>query len=610
MIEDKFLNSFENYSDTLINHGVRVAKFSIDKEDCEKYGITPNQTEREILAHLCRLGYKDKGIGKLENKQEYVDRVKYELETLDSLGFTRYILSVWDLINWCVKEKIPTGPGRGSAAGSLVLYLLGVTKLDPVKYGLIFERFVNPTRAKSKIVDGELYLDGGSIADIDLDISYSQREKVIKDYLLKKYPDRVCKILTLNSFTSKLCIKEVGKAFAGHSEGEMNAVTKNINIVFGKPDSIKVCLEGDEKEEKKPNEEFLAWANDNKEAVRVAQKIENLVKNYGAHASGYIVSYDPLDEVMPYQLTDKDEKISGYDMNFALSIAPKLDLLGLKCLDIIQNTIDDINKFGEEFSLNSIDVEDPFIYEQIKTLKQPFRIFQLEAGVGLKTLNEVKPTQFDHISGVLALARPGSLQFVKQYAKYVNEGEYESVSKELDPYLKKTGGVLLYQETLMEIAHKLFGLSLAEADDLRKGVGKKKKEIIDEFEVKIYNQAEKLGIPKETADKYWEIVKASANYSFNRCLSPDTVVELADGSCKMLFEVSVGDKIKALSIKNKECHFVEVIDIIHSEAELYEVEFEDGLKIKASMEHKFLCDDFKMKKLKEIISDKNKIITE
>ena len=218
-----FLDNFSGYSDC-VPAGVTLPEIKIQSKYYESLNLDASTSNYVFLQNLCISGLKEKGIDKLKNKKDYSDRVKSELKILKELGFIDYILLNWDILRFCHDSGIPTGPGRGSAAGSLVLYAIDVTKVDPIKYDLFFERFVSASRAKKIIKDGETYLDGGLLADIDNDIAYEHREKVI-NYIEEKHPSRTAKILTLNTLSSKLCIRECGKIVSNFSEIDINAIT-------------------------------------------------------------------------------------------------------------------------------------------------------------------------------------------------------------------------------------------------------------------------------------------------------------------------------------------------------------------------------------------------
>ena len=309
--------------------GVRLPEIDVERRVYYQLDLDPKSSNYDLLRALCLRGAKDRGIEKLENKQEYYDRVKMELNILKDLGFVDYILLNWDILNFCHYNGIPTGPGRGSAAGSLVLYLLRVTNVDPIKYDLFFERFVSKSRAKKTIVDGITYLDGSLLADVDNDISYDRRQEVI-EYIEKKHKGRTCKILTLNTLSSKLCVKECGKIVGELSEDDVNIISNHIPKQFGKVFKLSKAYEESDK--------FKEFADKNTKIYKIAKKLEGLNKNTGVHPSGIAISFFNIEEVMPMQTTNDGHLISAYDMNDVASLMVKFDILGLRTLSVVNDT--------------------------------------------------------------------------------------------------------------------------------------------------------------------------------------------------------------------------------------------------------------------------------
>lgn len=285
-----FLQEFENY-ENFAPPGVRLPEIIIDESTYNSLGLKKPKSNFDFLRALCLLGLKEKEVPKNKLKN-YKSRMEEELNILEDLGFTDYILLNWDILNFCHENEIPTGPGRGSAAGSLVLYLIKVTQVDPLENDLFFERFVSKSRAKKIEHEGITYLDGSLLADVDNDIAYEHRQKVIK-YIEDKYPSRTCKILTLNTLSSKLCVKECGKLVGGLTEQEVNEVSDFIPKRFGKVLSIKESLEESEK--------FNQWAQEHKKTLEIAKKLEGLNKNTGVHPSGIAISYQKLEDICPLQ---------------------------------------------------------------------------------------------------------------------------------------------------------------------------------------------------------------------------------------------------------------------------------------------------------------------
>ena len=360
-----------------------------------------------------------------------------ELDILEELGFIDYILLNWEVLNFCREENIPTGPGRGSAAGSLVLYFLGVTKVDPIKYDLFFERFVSRSRAKKiEGKDGQTYLDGSLLADVDNDIAYDRRSEVI-EYIKRKYEGRTCKILNLVTLSGKLCIKEVGKLVGLKDEEEMNMLSDHIPVMFGKVAPLHQAQEESEK--------IAEWAKENPESFEIAIKLEGLIKNTGVHASGIAISHHKLTDICPIQKTKEGDLISCYDMNWIAELTVKFDILGLKTLTVLNDTKNLIKDTkGIDINFEEIDLTDEFIYKNLQVLddKGGKGLFQIEASTNFDVCCKVKPQNLEQISAVVAIARPGALSFKDQYASYVRTGTPETVHPKFSEILDYTGAFL------------------------------------------------------------------------------------------------------------------------------------------------------------------------
>lgn len=502
--ESSFLNSFERLELPL--YGVRCPEINFNKKELIKNGVKEYKDNLDLLKQLCNTGYKQKILPLKEKGIDldvYKSRVKEEVETLNKLGFVDYILIVWDVFNFCSSQGIPVGLGRGSAGSSLVLYLLGVTGIDPVKYGLFFQRFVSEVRAKKQVIDGITYLDGSMIADIDSDICYYRRKEVV-EYLDKKYPNRTSKMLTVSTLSGKALIKDCGKIVGEKDETEMNKVTSLFPTKFGKVEELEIVYD--------EVEEFQNWANENKLVYNIAQKLKNLIRNKGVHASGTLVGYDELTKTTPIELSADKERVSGFTMDWATKVNIKLDLLGLKSVSVI----DEVARLTG-INYHEIDLEDyERIYAHLQDLKNPKGIFQIEADTNYKVCKEVKPKNLDQLSAVVALARPGALAFVEQYAEYAQTGVFPEVFPQTDEILKETGGAILYQESLMAIGNQVFGLTLDEAEQVRKCTSKKKPEEMAKWERVIRENTKKLDLPEGIDDFYWSALSDSANYSFCR----------------------------------------------------------------------------------------------
>ena len=496
-----FLSQFSKIDLEL--HGVRLPEFNVPPEYKRQFKLAENANNYDFLRLLCNNGFKKLGLEKdSEDFNKYVKRVKHELGILKELGFIDYVLLVWDVVSFCKKEDIPIGPGRGSAAGSMVLYLLGVTQMDPVEHDLYFERFVSKIRAKKKTVKGITYLDGSLMCDVDIDICYHNRPRVIK-YLEGKFEGKISKILTFNTLSGKLCMKECGKIVGSVSDSDMNMVSNMIPKLYGQVKDLEEAYE--------EVDDFRDWCNENYESYQIALKLRGLIKNKGVHPSAISISYGEMDKSCPTELSkDKDSYVSSYDMNWVSMFNVKLDILGLRAVSVVDDVCKQIG-----ISPNDIDYNDPFIYQNLQNLRSPHGLFQIEAETNFRVCQKVRPKNLNELSAVLALARPGALAFVDQYSNFVNNDVYEPIHPFFDDILTSTGGVALYQEQLMKMANKI-GFTLDESEILRRIVGKKKIIEVKKWKKKIKDKIEKQNLDPEIGDVLWKILEDSASYSFNK----------------------------------------------------------------------------------------------
>lgn len=599
MNADIFSQEFNELSIPL--HGVRLPNFEVEGKYKQELGLKSEVSNVDFLRALCDQSDRLK---KISDKAPYLKRLGYELEVINDLSFTDYILLVWSIINFCKENKIPTGAGRGSAAGSLVLYLIGVTHIDPIEHDLYFERFISKTRAKKQVIDGVTYLDGSLMCDVDMDICFANRHKVL-EYLEQKYEGNTSKILTTSTYQGKMLIKECGKAVGGKSESEMNEISDLLPRIHGNVVPIDEVYYGKKSEdvelEKPPITGFVEWCDKNPKVFKTALKLRELIKNKGVHASGMILSHSKVLESLPLELSSDKSPISAYTMDWTQLTNLKVDILGVKSLTVVYDVCDQLG-----ISLSDIDINDPLIYQNLYDLKSPHGIFQIEAETAYRALTKIKPKSLAELSGVLALARPGAMQFIDRYATFTNTGECESVHPYFNDVLGDTGGLCLYQEQMMKMANKI-GFSLEESEIIRRVVGKKKVKEMAEWEAKIKKKIAEQKLSLEIGEVLWKILDDSKDYSFNKCLSPDTVVETPHGY-KMMFEIRPGDQVKGYDKKKDIDIFVDVLAVHNNEKELFEVEMEDGRKIKCSMGHKFMCEDKKMRPLSEIISQDHAIL--
>ena len=481
--------------------GVKLPEIKIEKKYYEQVSCSDLEGNFQFLRKLCFKKLKERRIDQKDNASTYYDRLKEELDIFNDLGFVDYVLLNWDIINFCIENDIPVGAGRGSAAGSLVLYVIGVTNIDPIEYDLFFERFVSKSRARKIEHNGEIFLDGSLLADVDNDISYDRRSEVI-EYIEKKYEGKTSKILTLNTLSGKLCMKECGKIVEELSEMDVNQISDTIPKHFGKVASLDVAYE--------ESEAFKNYADKYKKAFSIAKKIEGLNKNTGVHPSGISISFYELDDIMPLQLTNDGALVSGYDMNDVASLSVKFDILGLRTLSVVNDVCKELN-----INVDDIDPHHKSIYAALGCLDSPQGLFQIEAETNYKVCHLIKPENLEQLSAVVAIARPGALDFKDDYAAYVRTGDFQSVHQFFDDILSYTGGIPLYQEQLMKMAVKV-GFSLDESEQLRRIVGKKKIDQMPAWKAKIQEKVKENNLDTAIGDILWKVAEDSANYSFNK----------------------------------------------------------------------------------------------
>jgi len=494
------IDMFSNYEQPF-PAGVKLPHIKIEGKYYQELGLPKGASNFQFLEAKCKQSLDRYWSPKLANdKETYSKRLNDELNILDDLGFTDYVLLNWDILNYCHERKIPTGFGRGSAAGSLVLFLLAVTRVDPIKHDLFFERFVSKSRARKIEHNGDTFLDGSLLCDVDNDIAYDRRQEVI-DYIEQKFAGYTCKILTLNTLSSKLCLKECCKLVEELPEEKANQVSGMIPKKFGKVLSITDALE--------ESQEFEQFATEEPKIISIARKLEGLNKNTGVHPSGIAISYYPVSDIMPLQSTGDGHIVSGYDMNGVSELMVKFDILGLRTLSVADKTC---QRLG--ISMYDIDPNDPLIYTALEQLDNPKGLFQIEADTNFRVCQKVSPKNIQQLSDVIALARPGALSFVDRYAENVRTGRADVVHEFFADILNYTGGIPLYQEQLMKMANKI-GFTLDESEQLRRIVGKKKVKEMSSWEAKIKEKIEAQGLGSEVGEVLWRVAEDSANYSFN-----------------------------------------------------------------------------------------------
>ena len=438
---------------------------------------------------------------------EYCTRLDYELGVISKMGYDGYFLITADFMNWGKNQGIVFGPGRGSAAGSIVAYVLNITDLDPLKYDLLFERFLNPDRI--------------SMPDIDIDIQAGRRGEVI-EYVTEKYgEDRVSQIITFGTMAARNAVRDTGRVL-GYSYAEVDAIAKLIpQPVQGRhtPLAVSVGL----KEGKQPADPDLTREyKTNARATRLidlAIQLEGTIRNNGVHAAGVVIAPAPLVNYLPIQRASKGGFATQYSMSYVEELGLlKMDFLGLLNLDVINQALRIIRKvYGRDIDLPNLPLDDTKTYELLSR-GDTTGVFQLESAGMKKYLRQLKPSVFDDIVAMVALYRPGPMQFIDDFIDRKHgrkEVTYEHPG--LESALGNTYGILVYQEQFMQISKDMCGFTGGQADTLRKAIGKKQLETMRKMKTLfIAGMVEKSGVTKKFAEDFWETLEAFADYCFNK----------------------------------------------------------------------------------------------
>jgi DNA polymerase-3 subunit alpha len=490
---------FVNYPEALANT-LEIAQrcevnFEAKSFHMPDYPTPSGSKPEDYLDELCREGIIRRN---LNWTGEYQSRLRYELDTINKMGFAGYFLVVWDFVSYAKAQRIMVGPGRGSAAGSLVAYLLGITNLDPLRYGLLFERFLNPERI--------------SMPDIDIDFCYERRGEVI-DYVRKRFGnDRVAQIITFGTMAARAAVRDVGRAL-GLPYGEVDRVAKLIPHELG----ISIAAA------KAQSLELTALIEGNPQIARliaIASKVEGFPRHASTHAAGVVIAAQPLTDYLPLALSNEDEVITQFPMEDIEELGLlKMDFLGLRTLTVIRDALAMIEQNrGIRLEPEQIPLDDPAAFALLQS-GQTLGIFQLESRGIRNLMVRLRPERLDDLTALVALYRPGPLgsgmvdDFIRaRHGQKVNSYLHPL----LEPLLEETYGVILYQEQVMRIASVVGGFSLGEADLVRRAMGKKKPEVLAALRQQFIDGAQANDVSEAIAAQIFDLMEYFSGYGFNK----------------------------------------------------------------------------------------------
>lgn len=499
---EEMIELFKDFPEATENT-VKIAEkcsfeFEIGNIRLPEFPLPKGKSATEYLRELAT-----EGVGKRYGKEtkEIKERFERELSVIEKTGFADYFLIVQDFVNWAKERGIVVGPGRGSAAGSIVSYALNITDVDPLEYNLLFERFLNLERPEPP--------------DIDIDFADNRRDEVL-GYIREKYgEERVAQIITFGTMAARAAVRDAGRAL-GLPYSFCDQIAKMIPFVAN---------QGKEKMqqyiERTPELKRLYQTDEQaRNLLDIAARLEGVARHASVHAAGAVVSKEPLTNYLALQRAPQDENIIITQLDLwgvqDLGLV-KIDLLGLRNLTIIEETVRLVKELeGEEVDISNIPLDDEKTYALLQTAENA-GVFQFESSGMRRYMKEIKPTEFEDLVALVALYRPGPMELIPSYIKRKRgEEKVQYIHPKLEPILKDTYGIGVYQEQMMRIATDLAGYTLPEADILRKAIGKKIKKLLDEQKEKIVKGLVKNGIDQRTAQKIWDLFPPFARYGFNR----------------------------------------------------------------------------------------------
>ncbi|HEX3130718.1 MAG TPA: DNA polymerase III subunit alpha, partial [Thermoanaerobaculia bacterium] len=470
-----------------------------------EFTVPDGHTLNGYFAQVVREGLEERlaalrkrGAKRLEKNPEsrYRERLEYEIQVIEKMGFAGYFLVVWDFIRYAKEHAIPVGPGRGSAAGSVVSWAMRITDIDPLQYDLLFERFLNPDRI--------------SMPDIDIDFCMRRRGEVIH-YVSEKYGrDRVAQIITFGTLAAKAVIRDVGRVM-GLPYAKVDRIakllpdmTKSLAAAAREIDALKSEMEKDPEV---------------KQVVEVGSRLEGLTRHASVHAAGIVITPRRLDDLVPlYKVTKGDEEqiMTQWDMTIIEKLGLlKMDFLGLRTLTVIDDAIKILKQQGIDVDLDTLPLDDPEVF-RLFCEGRTSGIFQFESRGMTDLLRRFKPSRFEELAALNALYRPGAMTLVDEYIQRKQGKKFAYLAPEMQPILEETYGIIVYQEQVMLIGVAVAGFSMADADMLRKAMGKKKADVMAKMKAKFVDGAAGRGMPPQRASDLWDKIEPFAGYGFNK----------------------------------------------------------------------------------------------
>jgi DNA polymerase-3 subunit alpha len=452
-------------------------------------------------------------------------RLVHELTIIEKMGFAGYFLVVWDFIHYARQKGIAVGPGRGSSAGSLVAYCLGITNIDPMRYGLLFERFLNPERI--------------SMPDMDIDFADDRRDEVIR-YVAERYGhDLVAHIITFGTLGAKAAIRDVGRVL-GMPYGDVDRIAK---LVPSFP--LNITLD-DAYQKSPPLAEMVKSQPAVKELWDIARTLEGCTRHASVHASAVVISDEPLDEHIPlYKDPKRPELITGYAMGPIEKLGLlKMDFLGLRTLTVLANTAALIKESrGITIDFDALPLDDPKAYQLLSDART-FGVFQLESAGMRDALRGLRPERLEDLIAMVSLYRPGPMDLIPDFiARKHGRAKITYEHPAMEKFTRETYGIMVYQEQIMQIASEMAGFTMGEADTLRRAMGKKDRDLMATQRAKFLAGCAERGTAAAKAERVWELMEKFAGYGFNKCVRADTLIEMADGSTKPVVDIRDGDRV-------------------------------------------------------------------